>query len=164
MLQRIGVKLRQRSPVQCAVAVQEPDGRRVHQDRGGDVLAPPERLEERVARRLRMVDVRNEPRLAAAQQLTFEQRIGQAQRSVAQRLAGGVVAGVARVQALDDERAVVDPAEHDTIEVGRGAGRLGAAVDDLAGRSQMRQRIDRLTNAFVGCEPQGVVAGHHSSP
>ncbi len=164
MLERIGVELRQRAPAGRAIAVQEADGGAVDVDRRGEILAPRERVEKRVARRLRVVDVGDDPRLPAAQQLALEQRVGEPQRRMAQRLDGGAARVAAGVDALDDERAVVDPAQDDPVEIRRERGRGRAAVDDLARGPEMRQRLDRLADAFEGREPEGVVGGGHSSP
>ena len=65
----------QRRRARRAVAVQEADARPVDEDRRGDVVRSSRASQERVARRLRAVDVGHEPGLAAAQQLALEQRV-----------------------------------------------------------------------------------------
>ena len=92
---------------------------------------------------------------AAAQQLALDQRVADLHRRVAQareRLRGGLGVALA-VQRLGHEPAVVDPAQQHAIEVERGGGLAGGAVDDLAHRPGVGQAPDGRPDALQRVQP-----------
>ena len=165
LLQRIGVQLRQRSPARRAVAVQEPDGdRRPRGSARRRTRASRSVVEKRVARGLRVVDVGHEPRLPAAQQLAFEQRVGQPQRRAQP---AGAPPPLCRRRCARARRRACRPRSGSRRRRSRSAAAAAAAAQRstiwLTGPSCASPSTARRTRSQRS-EPQRVVSGHHSSP